>query len=685
MGERVKLDPRLITGPLHLDTPLFVIIYIIKFCKKISFKESYYMVDSYFQEKINEINNFEWLEISFPSEESDSSELSKLIKFISPFSSEEWYVENVINGYNHLVSFSITNELIPINKSNLIFGQKTNLSYFKLNELIVFRLLKELNYSFSRSTSLKVAQEFLEMYYSGKIKSLRNSLLHNIQNIDNISLLKIYQYVSNINSIEDDQSEFSISNQSNSTSFDFDNLKMNMIFSEFGDSRKIIPKLLPKTHYEAIIISAIRDDIDISSSSSPLKEYENLKHRNYIPFCSNFSKNYYSNREFYRISKNWSINLSNQLIYSSEQMMNFVLEEGFEITKGMTFSEFHSYMKSTKLTTNFYFGIHPLCLETKTIMLTPLSELHHETIICFGIEEDKVRHDLNFLIKSKQERNINKIINPNSLYYISIEELTEFFRNSKIFINPVNNEPLEARLIKKLKLYCNKMILSKTDNSVKFSDMLSVIGDLEKIRKLLDGRLFQLKIKIEKLNNQEIKENIGLFFTKVMEMGLYMRGWKINGTDKFPLKSEDTTIDKTLVMSRNLIPNPEVYINERGAEIPYVAEQFIIDRTILSLNEAKSVLNELPQDIINDIKFLHTLRFDKLGKPEEMMGMIFRGLYVYHNETLIECMENLFQGMGPDGTCIRINSGWILFSAAWYLMILGYKIPFAIDKIDNIS
>lgn len=686
MKERVKLDPRIIIGDLALETPLFVVIYILKYCKKIPFRETYYQVDSFYQETIDKINSFEWQEILIPSDSSDELDLLKLIKFISPQSSgAEWYVENIINGYNHLISFSLNIDLPPISKSSLIFGHKSNSQPTKFNELIVFRLIKHLKYKFDRTTTLEEATDFLERFYSGRIKSLKNSLLHNIQSMDDSTLLKIYQTVNSLHIVEENDYEVSIKNQGHILTFDFDELKMNMTLSELNDRRKLISKLTPKTHYEAMIISAIKDDLDISSSSAPLKEFENLKRRNYIPYCPNFSKNYHRNREFYRISRSWSSNLSNPIVYSIEQMNKFTIDEGFEVTKGMTFSEYQSYMKSTKLITNFYFGYHPECDKTKTIMLTPISELNYDSIICFGIEDVKIRNDMNLSIKNEQDRNIDKIIDPHALYYISIEELVEFFKMTKIFINPVSKEPLDLRVIKKLKNYCSKMIISKSQISSEFSSMLSTIEDLEKIRKFLDLRLLQLKNKIEKSKDPDIRENIGLFFMKVMEMGLYMRGWKVNGTDKYPLKSEDTTPNEWIIMPRHTIPDSSVYIDGEGNEIPYTGKQFVVDRTVLSLNEAKSVLAELPTEISDDIKLLHTLRFDKAGKPEEIMGMIFKGVHVYNSETLVECMGNIFKGMIPDESCIRTNSSWILFSSIWYLMMLGYSTPFTIDKIDDIK
>jgi hypothetical protein len=682
---RVKLDPRIITGTLSVETPLFVIMYILKYCKKIQFKETYYQLDSYYQDVINLINEFEWYEMeNEPSEESEEIDLTKLIKFISPNSfGTEWYVENIISGYYHLLSFSTEIDLPPLTKSSLSFGQKTNFTPNKLNELIVFRIIKSLNYIFTRSTKFEECTSFIEKYYSGKLKTYKNSLLHHIENMDSVTLLKIYY---NIGNIKENESDFNIPKYSNSNIFDFDSLKMNLTLSEITDRRKLISKMIPKTHYEAIIISAIRDDIDISTSSLPLKEFENLKRRNYIPYCPNFSRRYYLNRDFYRVSKTWSNNLSNSLIYTDDQIKDFVINEGFQSIKGMVFSEYQSYMRSTKTTTNFYFGYHPECNKNTTIMLTPLVDLHYDSIICFGIEDNKIRENINLSIKSNQDRNINKITDPHSLYYISIEELNDFFKNTKIFINPVNREPLEMRVINKLKIYCLKLIELKSPAIFQCTSLIKTIEDLEKIRKLLDSKLLQLKNKIDTTDDPEIKENVGLFFNKVMEMGLYMRGWKVNGSDNYPLKSEDTIIKEFNSIPRNLIPRKEVYIDDKGNEILYTAKQFIVDRTVLSLEEAKSVLLELPIDISNDIKLLHTLRFEKNScKSEEIMGMIFKGVHVYHSETLINCMNNIFKGVENDESCVRTNSSWILFSSIWYLMILGYSTPFSIDKIDNIT
>ena len=66
------------------------------------------------------------------------------------------------------------------------------------------------------------------------------------------------------------------------------------------------------------------------------------------------------------------------------------------------------------------------------------------------------------------------------------------------------------------------------------------------------------------------------------------------------------------------------------------------------------------------------------------MGYLFRGAYVYQDETLIDCMKSIYKGINNSDSCMRTNSNWILYSSVWYRLIFGFEVPFRIDKIQSI-
>jgi hypothetical protein len=227
--------------------------------------------------------------------------------------------------------------------------------------------------------------------------------------------------------------------------------------------------------------------------------------------------------------------------------------------------------------------------------------------------------------------------------------------------------PIDERVIKKLKKYCKSLSSSTSPNNGSkvsniFQNMLILLDDLDKAKKLIDTKVRELKLKISKVS-PEIKDKIDKFFRQSMEMGLYMRGWKIQDNSLYPLKSEDTIV-----------------ISEEG-----INDLKVHENTVKAYEYSKETLNELPSDISESIRSLHTLRFSKGEKAYRIFGLNFKGTRVYHDETLVKCMGNIYGGYFGKDSCIRSNSNWILYSSCWYRLLFGFEIPFSMDQIDDIQ
>lgn len=646
MEDILKLDFRIIIGDVTNNTPFFVIDYICKFAK-IIYKESHINIDSYYSEIITIINNYEYPEIVLSDNETDS-DISKIIKFISPYYSSEWLFENIIDGYDHMMSFSFQYDLPKFEYKDLTFGDKTNDNPFNINQIILYRLGLHYGYSMNKNTTYNELLLFIERITSKKINLFKNSLLHTINSMNESDILKIYYDVSNMKTISSNEKNFEfIEGRENILTFDSSIFEMTL--NNLMDNKKLLSRIKAKTNYEAIIIAAIKYKINIIDSQYPLKELENLSKNTYIPYCQTFSKKYNSNTDFYNLNKTWVENLSNSEIYSISQMKEFALNEGFHRINSLSFNELNSYMKSTKNMFNFYFGKHPLCKNNQTIMLTPIIEIPNNELICFGIE------------------------NKCELYYISVSELNEYFFNIKMYIEPINNKIIDRRAILKLKLYCKNNQLSE------YCKLLTTLEELDKIEKLLDLTSFKIKSNL-KIYSKDIVDKIDKFFNNTMEMALYMRGWKVNESIEFPLESQYTIFNESDIVPIDKVIDKSIY-----GETGYTNKQRIIDNTIIALNEAMESLNKLPNEIICDIKKLHTIRFNSKDTSVEIMGQLFKGAKIYTNETLVECMKNIYKGLENPDSCMRTNSNWILYSSIWYRMIFGFHVPFKIDRIHEIS
>lgn len=657
MDEKIILDPRKIIGEITVNSPYFIVEYVAKMCK-IPYNSVHLSNDSYRSDVIKIINESEFSIINLPSENSDESDLKKIVRFISPFlTSEDWFSDCILDGFYHLMSFEISLGNLPhINKTNFSVGQKTVDYPLSLNEILVFRIATHHKYSYDKNTTLAEFNFFVEKIVSRKTNNLKNSLLHSINALSDADLIKIYYTTINLTNSIDENKEEEVADfkfpTGKESKIDFDQNYLNVSSALLFNSKKTITRIKPKNQYEAIIYAAIKYNINISTSSNPLKELDNLKKSKYIPNCVTLSQKFSINSRYFYLNRTWVEYLSNSNIYTVEQLKNFALEEGFINVSGLSFNELHSYLKSTKNMVNIYFGKHPECKENvSSFSLTPLKEIPDEEIFCFGIEKT------------------------GDLGYISIDDLCEFLSYMKMYVDPIKNQPVDDRVIRKIKLFCNN---ATGDLVKKTRKLLEIMGEVDKIKKLVDTKVRDLKIKITNCN-LETREAVDYFFQKCMEMGLYMRGWKINPNVDYPLLSQDTVFDE----GAEIEPDPGIDISIYGEGFKYTVKQKIIDNSVKCLDESVEILKEIPIEIANDIRSLQTVKFTDNGIPQEIMGYIIRGAYTYQNETLIDCMRSIYKGMEDDDACIRSNSAWILFTSAWYRLLFEFHVPFRIDKIQT--
>lgn len=681
---RVILDLRRITGAITSDTPLFVTMYLGSFLK-LPYKNIQYQADYHYTEIIKHIDISLWPEINKPTVESDDNDLKRLIKFVSPFSSStEWFNDSVVEAFEHLTSYEIDKPLPQITNETLIFGSKTHINPNKINEIIVFRIVKTLGYIYDRYTTFEECCVFVEQYYQSNISTLKNSLLYTIQGMDPVVVLKVYNFVNNLSSFpqqctfEERDETFQVLNASPKPKFQIDQTKLLFTVGELTDRKKLLTKITASTAYEAIIVCAVKYDIDVSSSSQPLREFEALKKKTYIPYCTEFARKLSINRKFYTVSKTWSPHLLNSHVYTDDQLRNFALDEGYSKVENLGQRELVSFLKATKKMTNFTPGINPNCDSNLTVMLTHIDSLNKDEILCIGIEDEETKQRLYSEIKDDKMRKLYRQLDKHKLQYIQIDELIDFWRIEKVFISPFSNDKIDPIVIEKLKKYCNRLITDKSPCSRSARLLLSTIEDLHNISSLLDIKLTSLKSKIKNLSDIDVKENVEFFFNKCLEFSLYLRGWKVN-SDRYPLSGGKMSYDPSMIMARNRIPNKEMYEG-----IDYTAHQFVMDNSYIALEEALNILKEIPEDLAMDIRELGILKFDNNRNKKEIMGMIFSDVHVNHKETLIDCMQNIFKGMSNIESCMNTNSNWIMFSSTWYMIVLGYSVPFSISDIEAI-
>lgn len=648
---KLKLDPRLLIGNLDSFTPFCVVTFVATLCGK-KVKKEYWGNLKYMNELIDIIDSFNFPEIETPIKSRDSN-LSDCIFFLNPLPVEKaWEFNSILDGINQVQDF--LSKETKFENLELIFGYKTNIFPRKINELLCYNLCKHYGYITNINTTFdEMIFAVLKLSKEKEFPLLRRSV---IENMKHLSSVKIVKYAYDMISI-DTSTEYEIADDSqilipSETSVDLKNITRT--YTLLSNSTFLQQRVMPTDSNEAIILAMNRFNICIADSRSPVKQFKYLvakkfNTRNiheYLPIDDyNFCINYARNPKWYFINLNWFHELLP--IYNPVQLNEFCKREGFFDSKiNPDPKVLITYLRSKRSSTWIYFGIVPYCSKTVTFgHLTPIDEIEPENLICIGN------------------------ISIGNLEYYSIEEFTDYLNSVKMLIDPIDKEPFCQTFVNKLKTYVKSMALKSTINRHIYTNMSECIENLEHIKMLIDYKVRELTILISE-SDLIIKQEVNTFFEKCIDMAFYMRGWTINGRKELPLKSGDTYYES----------------GDRANNINSEEQNIVELNTCYAHVDLIKIHNKLPKNIADGISSLHLIRFSRIGETKEIFGMKINGMAVCQTLTLMECMYNSVYGdKDSEDNCIRSNSNWILFTAAWYSYIFGFNLRFRFDKIDEIS
>lgn len=466
----MELNPLLITGKIGKETPLCVLMFLDSFFD-MKMNPSYIENDEYLQQFITKIQGKKTEIVHLPVHVTSA----KIFKMIGDSNIESWSLESInkaLESYLEFYNFEFSEKFF----SNPV-GIKSNKNPESMNEIMIYRLCKEINYE----TSLKT--QFEEMCYAVQnylnSENIKISLSKTVRLISREKALKISykieEHITNIQKLE-------TNNCLVFTKFK-DNIEETS--KKFSDYNFILSRVIPETKNEAIILAQKRWKIYIGESNNPLYQYQILNENgieNYIPNNDvNFLTNYLINKNWYNTEKNWFINMLNS--YSFECLELFCKKEGLE--KKCKKSFYKSFLIQRYKTSNFYFEIVPYINNEVTYIYN--EEINNvNNIICIAILETCQG------------------------YYFTVEELTIYFKTKKYLSDP-QNVYLDKYSIEKIKLHCKYMI-SKKVNKNSFSELLKIILELEENRRL-----------IKELPNEDIREDLIGFLKKIIDLCFIMR------------------------------------------------------------------------------------------------------------------------------------------------------------------
>lgn len=433
----------------------------------------------------------------------------------------------------------------------------------------------------------------------------------------------------------------------------FETLKK--FYDNMNTVEKLYPRIELRSHNEAIIIAAIEFHIDISSSTEPSKELAKLQeYKTYIPVDPSLRQRYERNPKWFLLKKNYSPNLA--MVFTNESLSGFVNSEGLEedeisaslppqsrerqeMLKNMLFQ--------ARISQTFYHGWHPDASNYITpIEMDDMREPNYDTdsTVSFGSVEYS------------------------DLITFKTSELADFFKSKGAFVNPLKpGENFSSTSIRKLKIICRaiktadrrkkclfytekqRLNFSSLLNSIEKveSTMLKMSGDAEKFREMYEGSTY--------------KEEIRNVFTKLMDAGMYMRGWKVSCPENvLPLQSIDTVT-------------------------PIGKQDEVDSYANFGLVEFKDSLDKLSDNISSQIKRLPLVctqyNIDE-KKPDFRQSMsVDDGLTIWDRFLIVREGEK----SRKTSACIRMTSNWFVSSAYYYMTAIGMQKNFDICNMSKIS
>uniref|UniRef100_A0A6C0AEM4 Uncharacterized protein n=1 Tax=viral metagenome TaxID=1070528 RepID=A0A6C0AEM4_9ZZZZ len=600
----------------------------------------------------------EYEDIGFKEED-----LPYIASFVNPDSKYEWDLDSLILAFRHLLSFY---KNIPVIEENFQIGQKNPNCINNYNSCMLYKLCTFNEIKTNRNMTLSEmarAVKFLEKGHD----ALRDNLVSIIENLHKNELinliisneLKVAPTPKILPPIQKKQI-FVLDNEIKT--YDFE--KLVLAYNDLTNMDKLFSRIEPASDEESIILAALMFYINLTECSSPYQEFMEMKKNSnnnsfknpYIPIDKYFKKKYLINPDWYDIKKTWTDKIPS--IYDDNSVRIFAEAEGYkeDLEKGLSPLE---VMRISRTTRTFYLGEHPDIKQNQkrqsressitSIDMDTGDDHDRKLILSFGIAEDSIFQ----------------------LYKIS--ELIDYFKNTNSFNDPFdNNEQISTHAINKLKNIASEKIkhLAPSPNKYDFEnakktknyktpktivesqylDLYNLILKIEKDLNTLSPETKNLK-KIYKSN----KTNINTFFNKILEMGYYMRGWKIK-TEELPI--EDTTYPED--------KQGDVYINVTN-----------------SINNFNSFFQEIPIELKN---ILSSLQLMKAKKKDGDITLIkstssSEGLTILRRIEIVSQGENEIAGY----SCIRLSSNFLLSSVYYYMEKLGLELPFDIKQLRQIS
>jgi hypothetical protein len=512
------------------------------------------------------------------------------------------------------------NDEISFENPDFTSGLQTPENTKSLNACVLYKLCKKYSLKTCKNSSLADMASLFKLFLQLKSPSVKNSLQ-----------TKIYDEIRFYSNPSELINLYQIIGKPLNIQKVKSQKRKNYTYEEYSRTADRIENGVPKNALEAIVFVALNHKIDISSCEDPFLEYQLIIKNPYFPFDKNLLQRMRETELHPDSLLNpylncfFNPNLPENM-YSPRDLITLFSNEG-EKNENVENEDYYSFLQVSYLTETFIHGKQSDNCNENNTFLENIKDKEYDEVVLFGI------------------RNINS---PFKAY--TYAELTDTFSNYKRFSDPITNEIFSEAAIERLYKLTQKD-RRRTESEEAYSSRIELGEEIERVKiymntnnKCVEDFLKKYE-SLDEVGKEKVEHSLNL----LLQCAMYMRNW--DGVSDYPLTSEQTNFD--------------------------AERQIVVDTNVTnSLIEFEKSLDNLKPYNLNLLKLpLMQYQHGNFTTSNDEA----EGLTIQDRIRIVRGGENETMN-----SCIRLSSNKFTATAYFYMVLIGFRIPFSISEVSQI-
>ncbi len=431
---------------------------------------------------------------------------------------------------------------------------------------------------------------------------------------------------------------------------------MNLIGEDFSIDNKILPqhkklvysyedymkcadkieKKFPENTLEAIVLAAVYEKIDITECEDPYTEYYLMKKKPYFPFDKNLIDRMRETELHVDSLRNpyldtfFNPNLPENM-YSRDDLISLYSLEGIVDEDQNRREDYYTSLQLAYLTETFIHGRQGNIENEKNTFLEEFKDLEYDQVVIFGIRG--AAHKMRAYTYS---------------------ELVETFSIYKRFTDPITGDLFTDEAINRLYLLTQKD-RRNTESEEVYKERLDLGEEIERIKIYISSKNEYMDEFLQKYDslNELGKEKVENVLNNLLKSAMYMRNW--DGISDYPLTVEATNFDtiKQIIVDDNVTTSLITFEKSLEYLKEYDLHEFILNLPLMQYQKEANIF-VTSNDEAEGFTIKDRIRIVRGGESEGL------------------------------NSCIRLTSNKFAATAYFYMVLIGFRIPFSISEVSQI-